>query len=26
LFNLKPVGEYGHRLVLDVYPLVAVDR
>jgi len=25
LFNLKPVGEYGHRLVLDVYPLVAVD-
>jgi N-acetylmuramoyl-L-alanine amidase len=25
LFSLKPVGEYGHRLVLDVYPLVAVD-
>ncbi len=25
LFNLKPIGEYGHRLVLDVYPLVAVD-
>ncbi len=25
LFNLKPVGEYGHRLVLDVYPQVAVD-
>ncbi len=25
LFNLKPVAEYGHRLVLDVYPLVAVD-
>ncbi|MBI5889806.1 MAG: N-acetylmuramoyl-L-alanine amidase [Nitrosomonadales bacterium] len=25
LFNLNPVGEYGHRLVLDVYPLVAVD-
>ncbi len=25
LFSLKPVGEYGHRLVLDVYPLVAAD-
>ena len=25
LFSLKPVAEYGHRLVLDVYPLVAVD-
>ncbi len=25
LFNLKPVGEYGHRLVLDVYPQMAVD-
>ncbi len=25
LFNLKPVGEYGHRLVLDVYPAVPVD-
>lgn len=25
LFSLKPVGEYGHRLVLDVYPLVAID-
>jgi N-acetylmuramoyl-L-alanine amidase len=25
IFMLKPVGEYGHRLVLDVYPLVAVD-
>ncbi len=25
LFNLKPVAEYGHRLVLDVYPAVAVD-
>jgi len=24
-FTLKPVGEYGHRLVLDLYPLVAVD-
>lgn len=22
VFVLKPVGEYGHRLVLDVYPLV----
>lgn len=25
LFSLKPVGAYGYRLVLDVYPLVAVD-
>ncbi len=25
VFELKPVGEYGHRLVLDVYPLVPVD-
>jgi len=25
LFDLKPVGEYGHRLVLDVYPAVPVD-
>jgi len=25
LFSLKPVGEYGYRLVLDVYPLVAID-
>jgi N-acetylmuramoyl-L-alanine amidase len=25
IFNLKPVGEYGHRLVLDIYPLVAPD-
>ncbi len=24
-FTLKPVGEYGHRLVLDIYPLVAPD-
>jgi len=24
-FMLKPVGEYGHRLVLDLYPLVAPD-
>jgi N-acetylmuramoyl-L-alanine amidase len=25
VFTLKPVAEYGHRLVLDVYPLVPVD-
>src|SRR5450756_2373619 len=25
IFMLKPVGEYGHRLVLDVYPLVPTD-
>lgn len=25
MFNLKPVAEYGNRLVLDVYPAVAVD-
>ena len=25
IFTLKPVGEYGHRLVLDVYPLVSAD-
>ena len=25
VFTLKPVGEYGHRLVLDIYPLVAPD-
>jgi N-acetylmuramoyl-L-alanine amidase len=25
IFTLKPVGEYGHRLVLDVYPAVAAD-
>lgn len=25
VFVLKPVGEYGHRLVLDLYPLVPVD-
>jgi N-acetylmuramoyl-L-alanine amidase len=24
-FLLQPVGEYGHRLVLDVYPAVPVD-
>ncbi|MCK6413510.1 MAG: N-acetylmuramoyl-L-alanine amidase [Azonexus sp.] len=25
VFELKPVGDYGHRLVLDVYPEVPVD-
>ncbi|MDD2701657.1 MAG: N-acetylmuramoyl-L-alanine amidase [Sideroxydans sp.] len=25
LFSLKPVGEYGHRLVLDIYPAVPTD-
>jgi len=25
LFSLKPVAEYGYRLVLDVYPAVPVD-
>ena len=25
MFALKPVGEYGHRLVLDLYPLNAPD-
>lgn len=25
LFNLKPVGEYGHRLVLDIYPEHPMD-
>ena len=24
-FTLAPVGEYGHRLVLDIYPLVPLD-
>jgi N-acetylmuramoyl-L-alanine amidase len=24
-FTLKPVADYGHRLVLDIYPLVAPD-
>jgi N-acetylmuramoyl-L-alanine amidase len=24
-FLLKPIGEYGHRLVLDVYPTVPAD-
>ena len=25
VFSLKPVAEYGHRLVLDIYPLVPID-
>src|SRR5262249_31281425 len=25
VFTLKPVGEYGHRLVLDIYPVVPID-
>jgi N-acetylmuramoyl-L-alanine amidase len=25
IFTLKPIAEYGHRLVLDVYPAQAVD-
>ena len=25
VFTLKPIGEYGHRLVLDIYPMVEVD-
>lgn len=25
LFSLNPVAEYGHRLVLDVYPTIPVD-
>lgn len=25
VFNLKPVGEYGYRLVLDIYPVEAPD-
>jgi N-acetylmuramoyl-L-alanine amidase len=25
IFMLKPVGDYGYRLVLDIYPLVAID-
>ena len=24
-FTLQPIGEYGHRLVLDIHPLVAID-
>ncbi len=25
VFEVKPAGEYGHRLVLDIYPLTPVD-
>jgi N-acetylmuramoyl-L-alanine amidase len=25
VFTLKPVGQYGHRLVLDIYPVVPID-
>jgi N-acetylmuramoyl-L-alanine amidase len=25
VFTLKPIAEYGHRLVLDIYPVVAPD-
>lgn len=25
VFTLKPIGEYGHRLVIDIFPTVAVD-
>ena len=25
VFTLKPIGEYGHRLVLDIYPVVPPD-
>jgi len=25
IFSLKPVGDYGHRLVLDIYPAQAID-
>ena len=25
VFALKPIGEYGHRLVLDLFPLVPID-
>lgn len=25
VFTLKPIAEYGHRLVLDIYPTVAPD-
>ncbi|OGT16738.1 MAG: N-acetylmuramoyl-L-alanine amidase [Gallionellales bacterium RIFOXYB12_FULL_54_9] len=25
LFDLNPVGEYGHRMVLDIYPAKATD-
>jgi N-acetylmuramoyl-L-alanine amidase len=25
VFTLRPIGEYGHRLVVDIYPTVPVD-
>jgi N-acetylmuramoyl-L-alanine amidase len=25
IFTLPPIAEYGHRLVLDIYPAVAID-
>ncbi|MGH8678096.1 MAG: N-acetylmuramoyl-L-alanine amidase, partial [Burkholderiales bacterium] len=25
VFTLRPVADYGHRLVLDIYPLVPID-
>ena len=25
VFTLKPIGDYGHRLVLDIYPMVDID-
>jgi N-acetylmuramoyl-L-alanine amidase len=25
VFTLKPIAEYGHRLVLDIYPAVPID-
>jgi N-acetylmuramoyl-L-alanine amidase len=25
VFTLPPIGDYGHRLVLDIYPAVAID-
>jgi N-acetylmuramoyl-L-alanine amidase len=25
VFTLKPIGEYGHRLVLDIYPAIEID-
>src|SRR6266850_422988 len=25
IFTLEPIGEYGHRLVLDIYPVEPVD-
>ena len=25
IFTLKPIGDYGHRLVLDIHPTVPVD-